>query len=166
MAQDLPLISGEFRIVGGDPELRFATNGDPICSFRLGGFGKKYDRDKNEWVDDKTMWLRVTAWKSDGAENIANSLRKGDLVTFIGRPYVESFKDQKGVDRTAVEARVVSIGACLRFRETPHHDQKRQSQQPPQQERVAGTQGHTVAEDVSNWIGAEVTEVPPDDSPF
>lgn len=104
----LPVVSGEFRL-GGDPELRFAPSGVAVCSASAAASSRKKDGDK--WVDDKTTWVRLTAFRRI-AENMAESLHKGDLVMVTGKLQVEDWEsgDKKG---RSVDILVDSIGPSL-----------------------------------------------------
>lgn len=133
-------MAGEFRIAT-EPVLRFQQNGDPVCDFWVVTNSQKRDpNDQNKWVDDRVLWVKVTLWKNDGAENAANSYRKSDIIALVCEPalgtYVPTKGPKAGQEVTYVEtARVIGIGASTRFRNMPHGEAQRQAQQerPPQQ---------------------------------
>lgn len=107
----LPLVSGEYR-VGADPELRFSPSGVAVCNVRAVASSRK-KMDNGDWVDDKTTWVTLTAFK-ELAQNIAESVAKGDLITATGRLHVENWEsgDKKG---TSVSVLVDSIGPSLKY---------------------------------------------------
>lgn len=131
-------MSGEFR-VAKDPELRFQPNGDPVCTIWCVTNSQKKDEATNQWKDDKTLWLKVTLWKNDGAENAANSIQKSDLVAVVCEPFLNEFvKD--GQKKTFLETnKVISFGPSTRFRSMPHGAHQ-QSQQPQTQQAPQGQQ--------------------------
>ena len=109
----LPQITGEFRLVA-DPELRFAPSGVAVGSARIVASSRKKD-DSGEWVDDKTCWLRLTAFKRL-AENLAESFTKGDLITVTGRLHTSEFEDRDGNKRQSYEVTADTIGMSVAFK--------------------------------------------------
>ena len=67
-------------------EIRFNTTpeGIPVASFRLAATERKFDRETSRWVDGEVNWYTVSCWRAL-AENVANSVQKGDPVFVIGR---------------------------------------------------------------------------------
>ena len=63
--------------LGRDPELRYTTDGTPVCSFSVAT--------SRRWTDaqgqsqERTVWFRVTAWRRL-AETCAQFLTKGRQV--------------------------------------------------------------------------------------
>lgn len=123
----LPIISGEFRLVA-DPELRFTPSGIGVASLRLVADKQKKVEENGEtkWVDDKVCWLNGTAWGRQGggglAENVAESLRKGDLVEVRGALETRNYETADGEKRTSLDVNIYSIGPSLRFRPILHSD--------------------------------------------
>jgi single-strand DNA-binding protein len=107
----LPSVTGEFRC-GADPELRFAPSGVAVCKVRAVASSRKKVND--EWVDDKTTWVNLVGFKRT-AENMAETLAKGYLVTVTGRLQVENWEDNEGNKRTSVDVILDSIGPSLSF---------------------------------------------------
>lgn len=90
----LPTVTGEFTVVR-DPELRFAPSGTAVATMRVVANGRKFDKDKNEWVDDKVCWLKVIAFKKL-AENIAETLTQGARCIVIGKMETEEYEVREG----------------------------------------------------------------------
>lgn len=107
----LPTIDGEFRLVD-DPELIFAKTGTPIARMRLVASSRKKVDDK--WEDDKTLWINATAFKQV-AENIADSLQKGDLVLVSGRLEPNDWEDKEGTKHRDMVILINTIGPSLAF---------------------------------------------------
>ena len=78
-----------------DPELRFTSNGIPVC-----GFGLAVNRvfSKNEEVD----FFDITAWRDLG-ERVANYMKKGDPVLVEGRLQYRTWEAQDGSKRSKVD---------------------------------------------------------------
>lgn len=116
--RDLPVVTMEGTLVN-DPELRFAPSGVAVGSFRMAANGRKFDKDKNEWVDDKVLWMRVVCFRQL-AENTVESLRKGDLAVVVGKINTDEWTDDQGQKRSAVQLVADSVAASLQFRTIPH----------------------------------------------
>ena len=97
-----------------DPELRFTQQGTPVASFTVASTPRTFDRQANEWKDGEAMFLRCSIWR-DAAENVAESLQKGDRVIVQGRLKQRSFTDRDGNNRTTIELDVDEIGPSLRY---------------------------------------------------
>lgn len=109
----LPTVSGEFRVVN-DAELRFTPSGMAVATCRIVANGRKFDKDKNEWVDDKECWLRLTAFKRL-AENMAESCIKGRLVNVTGQLQTESYETKEGEKRQSYTVLANTIGMSMAF---------------------------------------------------
>lgn len=96
-----------------DPVLR-TTNGGAgflVTNFTVAHTPRKQNETTKEWEDaGEPLFLRVTAWRQL-AENIASTLRKGDLATVTGRLGVRTYTPEVGVPRTEVtcDADAVSV---------------------------------------------------------
>jgi single-strand DNA-binding protein len=93
-----------------DPELRFTPSGSAVVNFTIAS-NDSYKKD-NEWVDKDAVFLRANAWR-DLAENVAESLSKGDEVIAVGKLAQRSFEDREGNNRTVIELEVTSVGPSL-----------------------------------------------------
>lgn len=106
----LPIAAEEFR-VAQDPALSFTPSGVAMCRLLLVTNSRKKVND--EWVDDKVLWVRATAWRQM-AENCAESLTKGDLVVVTGRLNTDEW-EQDGQKRSALAMNIDNIGPSLRW---------------------------------------------------
>ncbi|BCP41487.1 single-stranded DNA-binding protein [Mycobacterium intracellulare] len=97
-----------------DPELRFTQSGAAVANFTIASTPRIYDRQSGEWKDGDALFLRCNIWK-DAAENIAESLERGQRVIASGRLKQRSFETRDGEKRTVVELEVDEIGPSLRY---------------------------------------------------
>lgn len=99
--------------VATDPRTLTTHSGVALCTFRLASGERRYDREKNEWVDGETNWFTVTVFRGP-ALNARDSFRKGDRVIVNGRLRVRSWErdDRSG---TSVDIEAESIGHDLRW---------------------------------------------------
>ena len=112
-------MSGEtaLTIVGNlsaDPELRFTQGGAAVASFTVASTPRRFDKAAKEWKDGEALFLRCSAWRQL-AENVAESLSKGDRVVVTGTLNQRSYETREGEKRTVIELQVEEIGPSLRF---------------------------------------------------
>ncbi|PYF96268.1 single-strand binding protein [Georgenia satyanarayanai] len=97
-----------------DPELRFTPSGAAVASFTVASTPRTFDRQSNEWKDGETLFMRCSVWR-EAAENVAESLAKGNRVVVQGRLVQRSFETREGEKRTVVEMQVDEVGPSLRY---------------------------------------------------
>lgn len=91
-----------------DPELKFTAQGKALAKFTVVTSRRK-KLDSGEWVDEGTTFWSCTAWERL-AENVAETLRKGDTVIVIGEAETRAWeKDGQKRDRIEVNAKKVAI---------------------------------------------------------
>lgn len=108
----LPTITGEFR-TAADAELRFAPSGVAVGTIRAVASSRKKGED-GKWYDDKSAWVTITVF-NQLAENCAETIKKGDLITVTGKLQVEDWEDKEGAKRTSVKIMADHIGPSLAF---------------------------------------------------
>ena len=96
-----------------DPELRFTQNGTPVTNFRLAVTQRIKDAD-GAWRDGETNFFRVNAWR-DQAENIAESLAKGNRAIVLGRLRTRTWETPEGVKRASTEIDADEVAPSLRW---------------------------------------------------
>lgn len=96
-----------------DPELRFTPNGAAVSNFTVASTPRIFDRQRNEFIDGETLFLRCNAWRELG-ENSAESLQRGTRVVVQGRLKSRSFETKEGEKRTVMELDVDEVGPSLR----------------------------------------------------
>ena len=97
-----------------DPELRFTPSGAAVANFTLACTPRFLDKASCEWKDGETTWLNCNIWRT-AAENLANSLKRGDRVMIQGRLRQRSYETKEGEKRTATEVEVDEIGPSMKF---------------------------------------------------
>ncbi|WP_018157571.1 single-stranded DNA-binding protein [Demetria terragena] len=97
-----------------DPELRFTPNGAAVANFTIASTPRTFDRQSNEFKDGETLFMRCSVWR-DAAENVAESLHRGDRVLATGRLVSRSWDTQEGEKRTVMEMQVDEVGPSLRW---------------------------------------------------
>lgn len=97
--------------LGSDPEMKITPSGMAIANLRV--VSSKRKKIGEEWQDVDTTWWRVTAFKTL-AENVVESLSKGDLVVVVGTVKGREWEDPKtGEKRTVFEVTADEIGPGL-----------------------------------------------------
>lgn len=97
-----------------DPELRYTPSGSAVANFRVASTPRRYDSQSNQWVDGEALFLQCNVWRQ-AAENVANSLTKGDRVIVQGRLRQRSYDTREGEKRTVYEIEVDEVGPSLRY---------------------------------------------------
>ena len=97
-----------------DPELRFTPSGAAVANFRIASTARTFDKQTNEWKDGDPLFIRCDAWRQM-AENVAESLQKGQRVVVTGSLRVRNFERQDGSKGTSVEMNVDEVGPSLKW---------------------------------------------------
>lgn len=97
-----------------DPELRYTSSGIAVTSCRVAVNRRKFNRQTNEWDDQLDGFFTVNAWR-DLAENVAESLHKGDRVMVQGYIRSRSYEDRDGNTRWVTEIEADEICPSLRW---------------------------------------------------
>ena len=96
-----------------DPELRFTPQGKAVCSLTIACSTRKKDPLSSEWVDGDTTFVNATVW-GKYAENVAESIVKGNKVMALGRFKQRSYENKEGAKVTVMDFEIEDIGATLR----------------------------------------------------
>lgn len=97
-----------------DPELRFTPSGIAVADFTIASTPRRYDKNANKFVDQETLFMRVSAWRELG-ENCAETLKKGMHAIVYGTLTQRSFETRDGDKRTVIEMTAENVGPSLRF---------------------------------------------------
>lgn len=140
----LPVVTiPEARVVN-DPELRFSPSGMAVGKFRVVCNGVKKGED-GKWVDDgRVLWMSVTCFRGM-AENCAESLRKGDLVSVTGKLQTDEWETENGEKRSSIGLVADEVAVSLKFRTVRHGEgQAQRSASPPESDPWASTGSSSV----------------------
>jgi single-strand DNA-binding protein len=95
-----------------DPELRFTPSGAAVCNFRIASNRRWTGQDGQQ--NEETTYITCNVWR-DMAENIGESLHKGDRVVVIGRIKVRSYENQHGQTVWVTEIEADEVAPSLRW---------------------------------------------------
>jgi single-strand DNA-binding protein len=97
-----------------DPQVRFTGSGKQVTEITV-LVNQRRQNSEGEWVDGEPTRLVVRAFKTL-AENVAESLAKGDRVFVHGTVTTEAWSDkQTGEKRTAQRVLAEVVGPSLRW---------------------------------------------------
>lgn len=86
-------------------------DGVPFTSFRLASTPRHFDTRQGCWVDGRTEWVTVKAFR-DSAFNVAASVHKGDPVLVHGRLQTQEWQSETG-PRTTLVLEATALGHDL-----------------------------------------------------
>ena len=91
--------------VGGDPEMRYTPNGNPVTSFSV-ATSRRYT--VGEEQREETQWFRVSAWNRL-AETCNEYVTKGMKVFVDGRLSSREWVGQDGQTRTSLDVNAFDV---------------------------------------------------------
>ena len=97
-----------------DPELRYTPSGAAVCNGRVASTPRTFNKQTNQWEDAEALFLTFNLWRQ-AAENVANSLHKGDRVIVVGNLRQRSYESKTGDKRTVYEIEADEVGPSLRY---------------------------------------------------
>jgi single-strand DNA-binding protein len=92
--------------LGGDPELRYTSDGTPVASFSV-AVNRTWTKEDGSHGDE-TTWFRVTAWRKL-AETANQYLKKGRQVLVVGRVSGRGYVATDGTPRASLEVTAETI---------------------------------------------------------
>ncbi|HYP26108.1 MAG TPA: single-stranded DNA-binding protein [Blastocatellia bacterium] len=92
--------------LGRDPELRYTTQGTPVCDFSIATTERR--KDKAGEMQELTTWFRVSLFGRQ-AEVASQYLTKGRQVYVEGQLSQKEWTDKDGASRTSLEVRGTDI---------------------------------------------------------
>ncbi|OLT47014.1 hypothetical protein BJF85_00840 [Saccharomonospora sp. CUA-673] len=120
------------------------TDNGRVVGFWLRSNERRYDKDADEWVNGRSLGVRVSCWRRI-ADNVAASLSKGDPVVVTGRMHTNEFVTD-GRSRSVVELEAQAVGPNLAWSRS--NVQRRPPYPKPEFDSGTGTvasPGHEVA---------------------
>lgn len=98
--------------LAADPEVRILETGATLCKMRVALNDGWYDREKQEWRDKDTIYMRVVMWR-ELAANVGASVRRGDRVVVIGKILQRTYEVAEGDKRTITEVEAHNVALDL-----------------------------------------------------
>lgn len=99
--------------LSASPELRYTASGKAVATFTV--MENRRRKSDQGWVDDEPNAFNVEAWGAL-AENVAESLGKGDMVSVVGEVRTSRWQDRDTGDaRSRQVIAADDVSASLRF---------------------------------------------------
>lgn len=105
-----------------EPEMRFTPQGTGVVNFTVVTNARKFNKQTNEWDKKTGKFWECEAWnqgKALMAENVAQTLKKGDTVIVYGELETREFDGNDGQKRRADRVKVEAVGKDLRWHQQP-----------------------------------------------
>jgi single-strand DNA-binding protein len=128
-----------------DPELRYTSGAGGSAFVRLRvAENRRFRNRAGEWQEESSFYT-VKAWDTL-AENVAESLSKGDRVVVTGEQVQETWTDRDGNQRDEFVVRATEIAAGLKFATVQVHRTARpDAANQPNQPATVGASAAQVA---------------------
>lgn len=108
-----------------DPEQKFYDSGSASTRISVVTNARKFDSKTNQWVKQAGKFWDAQAWnqgKALMADNVANTLKKGDTVIVYGELETREYETAAGEKRKADMIRIEGIGKDLRWHQAYAND--------------------------------------------
>ena len=119
-----------------EPTLRYSASGVAILSFSVAVNGRRFDRQRERWVDTPPVFHQVVTFNGL-AENAAASLTKGTTVTITGEFVDDSYQPEQGRKIWRHKLLANDIAISLRFATAEVTKLRRQQSAEPADTAVA-----------------------------
>ena len=99
--------------IATEPRMITPSSGTSFCTFRIASDERRFDREKQSWVEGHTNWFGIVCFRTL-ATHAEASFKKGDRIIVTGKLRVRSWEkdDRRG---TAIEIEAEAIGHDLRW---------------------------------------------------
>ena len=106
--------------LGATPEVRYTNDGLAVANLSIAHTPRKRDPQTDEWMDaGPTLWVIASVWGAI-AEAVADTSRKGDLVSVSGQLSLNEWADSDGVVRADLVIRSATyLGTTPRQKAAP-----------------------------------------------
>jgi single-strand DNA-binding protein len=109
-----------------DPELRYIPSGTALATIGVAVNERKKNDQTGKWEDGDTSFFDITVW-GQMAENVAESLAKGDRIVVSGDMKIDYWETDSGEKRSKMKVTANSIGPDLRFATSVTNKVRRES---------------------------------------
>jgi single-strand DNA-binding protein len=140
----------EITVIGNvvDSPRRVRLQNGSVTNFRLAATERRFDRERQEYVDGNTFWVDVECFNELGG-NVSRSISKGDPVVVVGTLSTHQWESDQG-RRSRPQIRAEAVGPNL-ARGTA--DFRRAVRAPAPQEQSAPPADATGAERFDDTTG-------------
>ena len=113
----MPITLPQVTIVGtltADPVLRFTNAGKAFANVTIVSNQRTYNKETQQYEDGSPTFVRGTLW-GNPAENLAESLSKGNRVIAAGVLKQNDWTDKEGNKRSTLQLDIDAIGPELKW---------------------------------------------------
>lgn len=112
-----------------EPTLRFTPDGRAVCTLRVAETERVKDQASGQWTDGETEFYDVIAW-GDMAQNLVDSLEKGDRICASGKWQKQTWADDSGEPRSKIVLIARDCGPSCLFRQVMIDRSKKGNRHP------------------------------------
>lgn len=95
-----------------DVELKFTPQGKAVAKFSV-ATAERFKTPEGQWDSKNTTFWNIIVWDKQ-AENVADTIGKGDEVIVFGKAYTTSWEDKNtGEKRSRIEVTATKVAASL-----------------------------------------------------
>lgn len=95
------------------PDLRFTKTGVPVAQFSVAYNDRRWSAKDNDY-EEEVHFFDVTCWQAL-AENVSDSLQKGDRVVVSGKLQQQTWETKEGDKRSKVNILADDVAPSLRW---------------------------------------------------
>ena len=140
-----------------DPELKHTPSGAAVVRVTVVTNARKFNKTTNEWEKKPGKFWDAEAWNQGKvlfADNIYNTLKKGDTVVLYGELETREYTTKEGEQRKADQIRIEGIGKDLRWHQAYAND-------VPAAQPAAAWGGNAPAQSPQGWGHGGADNSPP-----
>ena len=93
------------------PQRSRLASGASVTNFRVASTSRRFDRETQAWVDNRTLFVDVECWGELGG-NVSHTVSKGDPVIVVGEMYTHEWESDQG-RRSRPQVRAEAVGPDL-----------------------------------------------------
>ena len=95
-----------------DVELKFTPQGKAVAKFPI-ATAERFKKEDGSWDSKNTTYWNIIVWDKQ-AENVADTIQKGDEVIISGKAYTTSWEDKTtGEKRSRMEVTATKVAVSL-----------------------------------------------------
>jgi len=109
----------------GDAELRFTPSGAAVANFTVATNPRRLNKQTQQWEDGEATFYRINVWRQH-AENVAESVFKGNRVVVVGTLQNRQYEAQDGGKRYSLEVTADAVALDTKFAQVAARRAERQ----------------------------------------